>query len=59
MERSELELERFLTDGRQAGAFPGWLREGSELEPERKVLESPDAEPTEPVVVRGAAGQAC
>ena len=51
VERSEQELERFLTEGRQAGAFPGWLREGSELEPERKVLESPDAEPTEPVVL--------
>jgi hypothetical protein len=49
VERAELELERFLNEGRQAGAFPGWLREGSELEPEPLVLESPDAEPTEPV----------
>jgi hypothetical protein len=50
-ERSELELERFLNEGREAGALPGWLREGSELEPERKVIQAPDAEPTEPVVV--------
>lgn len=49
VERTELELERYLTEGRQAGAFPGWLREGSDLEPERRVLESPEAEPTEPV----------
>jgi hypothetical protein len=49
VERAELELERYLTEGRQAGAFPGWLRHGSELEPERRVLEAPDAEPAEPV----------
>ena len=47
-----LELERYLTDGRQAGAFPGWLREGAELEPERKTVKTPDAEPTEPVEVQ-------
>lgn len=51
-ERAELDLERFLTEGRQAGAFPGWLREGAELEPERHVTETPDAEPTEPVEVQ-------
>ncbi len=50
-ERAELDLERFLNEGREAGAFPGWLREGSELEPERKVTRAPGAEPTEPVVV--------
>jgi hypothetical protein len=50
-ERSELELERFLTEGREAGALPGWLREGSDLEPPRTVTKAPDAEPTEPVVV--------
>ncbi len=49
VERHELELERFLTEGRQAGAFPGWLREGAELEPERIPREAPNAEPTEPV----------
>lgn len=50
-ERSELELERYLNEGREAGAFPGWLREGSDLEPARTVTKAPDAEPTEPVVV--------
>lgn len=50
-ERAELDLERFLNEGREAGAFPGWLREGSELEPERKITKAPDGEPTEPVVV--------
>lgn len=48
-ERSELDLERFLVEGREAGAFPGWLREGSELEPERTVVKPLGAEPTEPV----------
>ncbi|MEO7794059.1 MAG: hypothetical protein ABIV06_04740 [Thermoanaerobaculia bacterium] len=48
-ERAELELERFLTEGRQAGAFPGWLRDGTDLEPERKVSKAPDGEPAEPV----------
>lgn len=50
-ERSELELERFLNEGREAGAFPGWLREGADLEPQRTVTKAPDAEPAEPVVV--------
>lgn len=49
VERAELDLERYLGEGRQAGALPGWLREGSELEPERRVLKTPNAEPTEPV----------
>ncbi len=50
-ERSELDLERYLNEGREAGALPGWLREGSDLEPARTVTKAPDAEPTEPVVV--------
>ena len=33
VERSELDLERYLEEGRLAGAFPGWLRDGTELEP--------------------------
>jgi hypothetical protein len=51
-ERAELDLEQFLTEGRQAGALPGWLREGAELEPERTVTKAPNAEPTEPVEVQ-------
>ena len=34
------ELDTFLAEGRAAGAQPGWLREGWELEPERR--EPPD-----------------
>ena len=49
VERYELELERFLTEGRQGGALPGRLREGSDLEPERLPRAAPNAEPTEPV----------
>jgi hypothetical protein len=43
------ELERYLNEGREAGALPGWLRDGSELEPEVRRLKAPTAEPTEPV----------
>ncbi|MEO8195593.1 MAG: hypothetical protein ABI689_02605 [Thermoanaerobaculia bacterium] len=50
-ERSALELERFLNEGREAGAFPGWLREGSDIEPTPTVTKAVDAAPTEPVVV--------
>jgi len=45
------ELETFLNEGRRAGALPGWLREGVELEPEEST-EPPDAaEPQEPKVL--------
>ena len=48
-ERGEAEIERFLVEGREAGALPGWLREGLELEPENRPLKAPTAEPGEPV----------
>lgn len=48
-ERGALEVERFLEEGREAGALPGWLREGIELEPVPETLRAPTAEPTEPV----------
>ncbi|MDX1632344.1 MAG: hypothetical protein R3234_10810, partial [Thermoanaerobaculia bacterium] len=35
-ERLEEALEETLQEGRRAGALPGWLREGSELEPESR-----------------------
>lgn len=35
-ERLEQELDGILEEGRRAGALPGWLREGSELEPEKR-----------------------
>ncbi len=49
-ERAPDDLERFLDEGRQAGALPGWLREGVELEPEVEPRQEPGAEPTEPVI---------
>ncbi|MEZ5313071.1 MAG: hypothetical protein R2862_05140 [Thermoanaerobaculia bacterium] len=48
-ERCSQEIERFLLEGRRAGALPGWLREGIELEPAPPERKSPSAEPTEPV----------
>lgn len=49
----EKELEVFLEAGRQAGALPGWLREGIELEPvtEEKSPSIQTFEPVEPVVI--------
>lgn len=41
----ELELERFLDEGRLAGAQPGWLTEGWELEPSKEELDEEVAEP--------------
>ena len=51
--RYETELDDFLDDGRQAGAFQGWLNQGWELEPtteERSLASDIDTvEPGEPV----------
>jgi hypothetical protein len=46
------ELEDFLDEGRRAGAMPGWLREGGELEPEEeKPKTSPGiVDPEEPQI---------
>ena len=35
------ELEATLEEGRQAGALPGWLREGVDLEPEQRPYDPP------------------
>lgn len=43
--RYQQELENFLEEGRRAGAQPGWLSEGWELEPERAELEEEEPEP--------------
>jgi len=44
------EVEAFLEEGRKAGALPGWLREGAELEPEPVVetVDGPIHEAQEP-----------
>jgi hypothetical protein len=52
VERSEAELEQYLDEGRRAGAFPGWLREGADLEPPRSPVKNSGAEPSEPVEVQ-------
>jgi hypothetical protein len=46
------ELEDFLEEGRRAGALPGWLREGGELEPEEEKPQSGPgtADPDEPQI---------
>lgn len=46
------ELEDFLEEGRRAGALPGWLREGGELEPEAEKPQSGPgtADPEEPQI---------
>lgn len=36
IERLQVDLEVFLDEGRRAGALPGWLDEGIELEPEER-----------------------
>jgi len=49
--RGPEEVERYLEEGRKAGALPGWLREGVDLEPEPvnpSVDDVPTTEPREP-----------
>ena len=50
-EAHRAELERALAEGRQAGALPGWLRDGIELEPEPVEAAGPTHEPGEPEIV--------
>ena len=50
VEARQEELAQFLEEGREAGALPGWLREGIDLEPEPLVEAEPTAEPSEPVI---------
>lgn len=50
------ELETALLEGRQAGALPGWLRDGIELEPEPLEAVPEGPEPGEPEIVEPAEG---
>jgi hypothetical protein len=53
VETSQSALEQFLEDGHRAGALPGWLREGIELEPPVRKDSSPSSPaPAEPVQAR-------
>ncbi len=46
------ELGEFLEEGRRAGALPGWLREGAELEPEPPAPPKTTAEAIEPPILQ-------
>lgn len=50
------EVERFLEEGRRAGALPGWLREGAELEPTPVVLKTEPGESLEPLELPNPTG---
>ena len=50
VEARQKELTLFLEGGREAGALPGWLREGIDLEPQPRAPEEVTAEPGEPVI---------
>ncbi len=49
-EAHRLELARVLEEGRRAGALPGWLREGIELEPAPAEPPTETHEPGEPEI---------
>ena len=56
VDERQQELEDFMEEGRVAGALPGWLREGIELEPTPTVEEEIGiAEPGEPETLDGGA----
>lgn len=46
------ELGKFLEEGRRAGALPGWLREGAELEPEPPAPPKTTTEAIEPPILQ-------
>lgn len=48
---SEAELAAFMEEGRRAGALPGWLREGTDKEPEKKPAPPSPTESMEPQVL--------
>lgn len=50
-ESAKQALSRFLEEGRQAGALPGWLREGMDQEPAQKPADPLPGEPVEPTVL--------
>jgi hypothetical protein len=49
-------VDRVLEEGRHAGALPGWLREGIELEPKVQAVEEPEDlpehQPQEPTIAK-------
>ena len=51
-EATQKELGEFLEEGRRAGALPGWLREGAELEPEPPAPPKTTVEAIEPPILQ-------
>jgi hypothetical protein len=51
VEEGPKQVEAFLDEGRRAGALPGWLREGVDLEPTPVLPKTETVEPGEPVVL--------
>jgi hypothetical protein len=51
IQAAQEELGQVLDAGRQAGALPGWLRDGIELEPAPPAPPAQEHEPGEPVVI--------
>jgi hypothetical protein len=50
VEAARQELEQYMEEGRRAGALPGWLRAGTELEPKEEAAKSETVDPQEPSV---------
>jgi hypothetical protein len=50
-EEAQADLAIYLEEGRRAGALPGWLREGAELEPPAAKKEPAEPEPIEPPII--------
>jgi hypothetical protein len=48
---AQVDLDRLMDEGRLAGALPGWLREGMELEPSPPPAVATELEPGEPQIV--------
>lgn len=53
IDRAKEKLAQIQNEGRRAGALPGWLREGAELQPPEVVDEGPtEADPAEPKIIK-------
>jgi hypothetical protein len=51
VETAKQELTAYLEEGRRAGALPGWLREGIDLEPREEEPQPSPPEPIEPPIL--------
>jgi hypothetical protein len=55
VDASKAALDRFMEEGRQGGALPGWLNEGTDQEPEKKPAPPSPTEAVEPPVLKEGA----